>query len=114
MSNALLEAMSVGLPCVASRVGGNTELIESGSSGLLFEAGVVNQLTEQLTTLAVDPDLRRSLGENARNRVQRNYSLERMLSDYSNLYRSLANKEINPSESAELSCVPDGQLTTVD
>ena len=86
MSNALLEAMSVGLAGVATRVGGNSELVEDGLSGLLFEAGDANTLAAHLQALALNPRYRKDLGGNARRRVKEFFSLHRMLSNYTRLY----------------------------
>ncbi len=57
----LLEAMAAGLPLVASRVGGNAELIEDGVSGLLVESGEVAPLRAALARLAAEPALRARL-----------------------------------------------------
>jgi sugar transferase (PEP-CTERM/EpsH1 system associated) len=86
MSNALLEAMSVGVACVATRVGGNPELIEDGSSGLLFDAGDARALAARLKTLASNPRYRQELGGNARRRVEKCFSLHRMMHNYTRLY----------------------------
>jgi sugar transferase (PEP-CTERM/EpsH1 system associated) len=97
MSNALLEAMSVELACVATRVGGNSELVEDGKSGLLFEAGDSKTLASHLKTLALRSDLRRDFGRNARSRVESCFSLSRMLSNYARLYEgALGNGEGRP------------------
>lgn len=53
-SMALLEAMAAGLPIVATKVGGNTELIQEGLNGLLIEPGSVNDLSGALLALALD------------------------------------------------------------
>jgi len=87
MSNALLEAMSVGLACIATEVGGNPELVEHGSSGLLFEAGNIGMLFTQLRELALQPELRFDLGAKARRRVETCFSLHNMLTNYTNLYK---------------------------
>jgi sugar transferase (PEP-CTERM/EpsH1 system associated) len=93
MSNALLEAMSVGIPCLASSVGGNPELIEDGSSGLLFEAGDAKTLAMRLQMLSVNPRHRQELGGNARRRVEKVFSLHRMIHNYTRLYtQALGNK----------------------
>jgi len=89
MSNALLEAMSSGIACVASRVGGNSELIEESSSGLLFDAGNAQELADRLKMLALNPQYRQNLGENARKRVEKSFSLHRMLHNYTCLYTDL-------------------------
>jgi sugar transferase (PEP-CTERM/EpsH1 system associated) len=90
MSNALLEAMSVGLACVATRVGGNTELIEDGVSGLLFEAGNAKALAGHLHALASNAERCREFGEHARKRVEGSFSLNKMLTNYSQMYEGLA------------------------
>ena len=89
MSNTLLEAMAVGVPPVASCVGGNPEVIEEGRSGLLFEAGNTEALAACLKGLAQDPKWRQSLGTNARQRVQSCFSLERMMQNYARLYEGV-------------------------
>jgi glycosyltransferase involved in cell wall biosynthesis len=89
MSNALLEAMSVGVACVAGRVGGNPEVIEEESSGVLFEAGNAEMLAAHLKTLALNPGCRQHLGSNARRRVEDRFSLHRMLSNYTQLYEEV-------------------------
>lgn len=91
MSNALLEAMSVGITPVVTRVGGNSELVDGRSCGLLFEAGDAKALAAHLEALALDPQLRRNLGENAQRRVRSCFSLNNMLASYARLYDELAN-----------------------
>jgi sugar transferase (PEP-CTERM/EpsH1 system associated) len=92
MPNALLEAMSVGLACVATRAGGNPELIQDESSGLLFEASDAKALAAHLRALAMNPQRRQDLGDNARKRVENNFSLHRMLSNYTHLYAETLKK----------------------
>ena len=90
MSNTVLEAMSSGLPVVATRVGGNPELIEDKVSGLLFEVGNIEQLVERLTNLTKNAELRHSLGASARARILAQYRLDGMIDRYRDLYRRLA------------------------
>jgi glycosyltransferase involved in cell wall biosynthesis len=66
LSNALLEAMACGCCPLASRVGGNPELVRHGENGMLFEAGDVNQLSETLATLVELPGLREQFACKAR------------------------------------------------
>ena len=93
MSNTLLEAMSAGVVPVATNVGGNPDLIEDGASGLLFWPRDVGNLANILTELASDPLRRRFLGGNARRRVEKNFSLDKMLDRYTNLYTGLLGME---------------------
>lgn len=58
----LLEAMSTGLPVVASRVGGIPEVVEHGAGGLLIEPGSREAIVGAIRHLAADPDLRRAMG----------------------------------------------------
>ncbi len=92
MSNTLLEAMSCGLPVVATRVGGSPEVIEENHSGLLFAAGSVAELSKCLELLAENAKVRDQLGEMGRSRVLAKFSLERMVDRYSELYLEVALK----------------------
>ena len=92
MSNTLLEAMACSLPVVATRVGGNTEVIGDGGSGLLFAPGDVDGLAQHLERLARNEVLGRNLGLSARQRVVSLFSLQRMIADYRHLYLELAAK----------------------
>jgi glycosyltransferase involved in cell wall biosynthesis len=66
LSNSLLEAMACGCCPVASRVGGNVELIHHGQNGMLFEAGNVDQLRHALERLIEHRVLRQRLAARAR------------------------------------------------
>jgi len=92
MSNTLLEAMSCGLPVVASRVGGNPEVLGEKRSGLLFTAGNTPELADCVARLAADGGLRKQLGDAARERILQKFSLQRMVDDYSRLYWELGVK----------------------
>jgi glycogen(starch) synthase len=72
----LLEAMSCGKACVVSRAGGMTEMLVDGESGLFFEPGNSADLTEKVIALLKNPPLRKSLGQAARQRAEREYSLD--------------------------------------
>ena len=86
MSNALLEAMATGLPCVATRIGGNGELLRHGENGLLIPPGDAGALAETLLGLLQDPALRRRLGSAARRDVLERYAMDRVARAYCELY----------------------------
>lgn len=105
ISSALLEAMAAGLPCIATRVSGNTELIEHSETGLLVEPRQPPGLAEAISGLLEDTTLRRTIGRNARQRVQTAYTTKRMVADYRSLFIHLVTAGTIP---ATLSARADG------
>jgi len=87
---ALLEAMSMGLPVVASRVGGIPEVITDGVEGFLAEQEDLDSLHRHLTTLVESLPLRTEVGRAARERVVSKFSIERMVGELEEVYRSLS------------------------
>ena len=83
----LLEAMSLGIPTVASRVGGLAEVLRHDETGLLVEVGDAAGLAEALARLAGDPEVGRRLGEAAAREQRARYTLTRMVDDYLEVYR---------------------------
>jgi glycosyltransferase involved in cell wall biosynthesis len=75
LSNALMEAMAAGCAPVASRVGGNPELLDGERTGLLFQPGNDADLAECLLRLVLDDALRRSIAQAASDRVRRDFTL---------------------------------------
>lgn len=90
MSNAILEAMACGLPVVATRTGGNPELIADGCTGRLFEPGDVSGLAQLLAALIANERQRREFGEAARARAVGQFSQAVMMKSYRDLYLELA------------------------
>jgi glycosyltransferase involved in cell wall biosynthesis len=74
LSNALMEAMACGCPVIASRVGGNPELVRDGERGILFEPQNVPALAEALRRLIEDPSLRKTLGSNGERFIRHGFS----------------------------------------
>jgi sugar transferase (PEP-CTERM/EpsH1 system associated) len=89
ISNTLLEAMASGLPSVATRVGGNHELIEDEHTGLLVPSNDSAALAAGLRRYLLDPELRREHGQRARTRAVEHFGLETMVAAYDALYSSL-------------------------
>ncbi|MEM7349860.1 MAG: glycosyltransferase, partial [Acidobacteriota bacterium] len=87
--NVLLEAMACGIAAIATRVGGVPELIDDGDQGLLIPPGDPKVLATALQRLATDPALRHRLGQAARERVERELTVERMVEKHEALYEGL-------------------------
>ena len=84
LPNAVLEAMAAGLPVVASDNAGNRDAVVDGVTGFIVKSEV--ELLERCQLLIDNKDLRLKLGAAGRERVRREFSRERMLSELSRLY----------------------------
>jgi L-malate glycosyltransferase len=88
LSNALLEYLAAGLPTIASRVGGNSELVEDGASGFLVSPGS-EALGTALLKMLRDRELMRRFGQRGREFVVQNFSFERLVREVDALYTTL-------------------------
>lgn len=89
LPNAVLEYMAAGLPTVASRVGGNGELIEDGVTGLLVPSEDSAALSDALLALLRDPELARRMAQSGQQFTIRNFSFERLVREVDELYSEL-------------------------
>jgi glycosyltransferase involved in cell wall biosynthesis len=87
MSNAVLEAMSKGVPVLASAIEGNRSVIEDGRDGLLYASRA--EFEAKLARLLLDPALGPALGRRAQAKVAGQFPLEGEIGAYLALYKSL-------------------------
>ena len=92
LSLAVLEAMACGLPVVASNCSSLPEQIDHAKGGFLCPVGDVNAFAEKLNLLAESPALRREMGEYNRSKVEKTFSLERMVNEYKTLFEEVLTK----------------------
>ena len=86
VSNTILEAMACGLPVIATDVGGNSELVDDGSTGILVPPGNVPALAAAIAGLADDGKRAAAMGRAGRQRVEREFSMAAMVDQYRTLY----------------------------
>lgn len=89
LSNALMEAMASGCAPVASDVGGNSFLIQNGISGFLFPAGDREALRSHIKRLLDDPSKRKAMGKAARERIDADFSWEKVGKLYRSFFENL-------------------------
>ena len=88
-SMAVLEAMALGKPIIASRIGGLPEQIEDGKTGFLFEMGNVEELREKIIYLWRDKELKIEMGKEARKKAEEKFSLEKHCEELLQIYKKL-------------------------
>ena len=89
-SNALLEAMSCGKAVIATRVGGNEDVIRDERTGFLVEAGDAAGLSDAMRRMLADPGLRARLAAAGRRDMHLRFSMEKTLEAYVSRYQRLA------------------------
>jgi glycosyltransferase involved in cell wall biosynthesis len=90
MSNAVLEAMSKGVPVLASDIEGNRTVITDGQDGFLFRSEA--DFLEKMERLLTDPALRYALGRRAMRKIEAQFPMEGEMGSHLSLYRSLAGR----------------------
>jgi len=91
LSCSIIEAMAAGLPIVATKVGGNAELVKDGISGYLVPADAPSLMSAKMKVIVEDVEKRKKYGKESRGIVEQNFTLKAMLGQYVSLYDSLTN-----------------------
>lgn len=86
LSNAIMEYLAAGVPCVVSDAGGNTELVENGVNGMTFPLGATGALAEKILRLLDDADLRRRYADNGLRMVRERFCVANMIGEYDRLF----------------------------
>lgn len=85
---ALIEAMSIGLPIIASKMGGIPNIMEDGKEGFLINPGDINDMVSKILILLKDRSLREKLGARGRNKVLNELNSENMVNRILNVIES--------------------------
>jgi L-malate glycosyltransferase len=89
LPNAVLEYLAAGLPTIATRVGGNVEIIQEGKTGLLVPPGESSALAAALLHLLRDPSFAAELGRNGQSFVSAEFSFQHMIAKTDQMYTEL-------------------------
>lgn len=90
ISNALTEIMAAGKPVIATKAGGNTELISNETDGFLIDAFAIDQLVDNIRLLIKNDVLREKMGQHAKEKIQNQFSVDKMVNNYLNTYQELS------------------------
>jgi glycosyltransferase involved in cell wall biosynthesis len=90
---SILEAMAYGIPVVASRVGGISELIEDRVTGILVKSNNSNELALAIIEILENPVKAKWMSEAAKERVKKYFTIEQMMGQLEFIYQSLAKRK---------------------
>ena len=97
ISNTILEAMASGLPVVATRVGGNAELVADGRSGMLVPSDDADAMAGAIAGYGVDRSRAAQQGDSARSLAVARFSIDTMVGCYADLYDTLLEARGRPA-----------------
>jgi glycosyltransferase involved in cell wall biosynthesis len=101
MPRGLMEAMAMGLPSVATDVGGTGEVVEPGISGFLANYGDIETFGNYLKRLIESPSLRKEMGGNSRQRVLNKFGLHTVAKKYAVLFETIAQRTLTRAKIRE-------------
>ncbi len=89
LSNAIMEYMAQGIPCVVSSAGGNPELIKDGFNGFLFALGDWKQLANKVQILLDNKELGQQFAQHSKEIIYSKFSVAKMISQYENYFETI-------------------------
>ncbi len=92
LSNSLIEYSAMGLPIIASDVGGNREVLSHGMSGYLYTSNDLGDFLDKVRRLIENEKLRKSMGAEGRKVVRKKFSLLNCIYQYQKVYESIVSQ----------------------
>ena len=90
LSCSIIEAMAAGLPVIATDVGGNSELVHNGKNGYLVAVDNPSDISDKIRLIISDYKLRKKFSVNSLSIVKDEFSLDKMVNQYINLYENIS------------------------
>lgn len=103
ISNAILEYMALGKPTIATDGGGTPEIVQDEVTGFLIPGKDIQSLVDKISLLIEDANLRRQMGENARDLALKKFTIEVMEQKYLKLYQSCLSSHSIDSDASSFS-----------
>ncbi|MEW6536228.1 MAG: glycosyltransferase family 4 protein [Candidatus Auribacterota bacterium] len=94
LSNAVMEMLAMGIPVVATSSGETGSLVKDQLTGYLVDMDDMDTFSEKLSYLIENKELRKRMGENAREFVRNNFSRDAMLSEYEKFYQYVVSEQL--------------------
>ena len=86
LPRVILEAMLLGKPVIASDITGPSELVIDGETGFLVPAGQTERFADAMLRLIKNAEMRKQMGEKAKERIIRNFPIEKYVNDVENVF----------------------------
>jgi glycosyltransferase involved in cell wall biosynthesis len=97
ISNSILEYMALGKPVIATLGGGTAELIINNKTGFMVNPSDPDELAGRIEMLLNDPEMRMSMGVEGNARIRNEFSIDKMVKQYRDLYKMVLKSEISHS-----------------
>ena len=102
LPNSVLEAMAMGLPVVATHVGGTPELVQEGITGFLVPPKEPEAIAEKLMILLENQELRREMGRAGRKHIERYFTVEKMVEKTDRLFECVIRRKLGLQNNTRL------------
>jgi glycosyltransferase involved in cell wall biosynthesis len=89
ISNAVVEYMALRKPVIASNKGGNAELVVNNKNGILIKEDTLLEMTQAIDLLLADENLRKEFGQNNREKIEKQFTVELMTNEFIKVYNEL-------------------------
>jgi len=94
LSNAIMEYMAYGVPCIVSRAGGNTDLIENGVNGYTFQLDNEKELADTIIRLIKNKELKEKFIRESKEKIEKQFTLDMMINEYDRLFSKAIGKKV--------------------